>query len=44
MTTQATIMVNALEWGDVMVVKDTVQYFGRSSSLGRDLHLPDRWA
>jgi hypothetical protein len=43
MTTQNTILLNALEWGDVMIVKDTVQYFGRSEAFGRDLHLPGRW-
>jgi hypothetical protein len=40
------VLLSALEWGEVMVVKDTVTYFGRSaqggSSAVRDLFLPDR--
>lgn len=45
--TANSVLLSALEWGEVMVVKDTVTYFGRnaaggSSSAVRDLFLPDR--
>jgi hypothetical protein len=40
------VLASALEWGEVMVVKDTVTYFGRNAAGGssavRDLFLPDR--
>jgi hypothetical protein len=44
--TANSVLLSALEWGEVMVVKDTVTYFGRNASGGssavRDLFLPDR--
>lgn len=44
--TANSVLLSALEWGEVMVVKDTVTYFGRNATGGssavRDLFLPDR--
>jgi hypothetical protein len=42
--TSNSVLLSALEWGEVMVVKDTVTYFGRNAGSGavRDLFLPDR--
>jgi hypothetical protein len=44
--TSNSVLQSALEWGEVMVVKDTVTYFGRNAAGGssavRDLFLPDR--
>ncbi|WIA14830.1 hypothetical protein OEZ85_001549 [Tetradesmus obliquus] len=42
--TSSSVLLSALEWGEVMVVKDTVTYFGRNAGSGavRDLFLPDR--
>lgn len=42
--TANSVLLSALEWGEVMVVKDTVTYFGRNAGGGavRDLFLPDR--
>ncbi|KAF8056396.1 MAP3K12 [Scenedesmus sp. PABB004] len=42
--TSNSVLLSALEWGEVMVVKDTVTYFGRTAGGGavRDLFLPDR--
>lgn len=44
--TSNSVLLSALEWGEVMVVKDTVTYFGRNAAGGssavRDLFLPDR--
>lgn len=34
--------MSALEWSEVMIVKDSVQYFGRNASVGRDLFIPGR--
>lgn len=44
LATANTVLLSALEWGEVMIVKDTVTYFGRSAGGGavRDLFLPDR--
>jgi hypothetical protein len=46
MPTSNSVLLSALEWGEVMVVKDTVTYFGRSAAGAgntvRDLFLPDR--
>jgi hypothetical protein len=39
LSTANTVMMSALEWGDVMVVKDTVQYFGRNAGLVQDLFI-----
>jgi hypothetical protein len=38
--TNNTVLMSALEWGDVMVIKDTVQYFGRNVGLVQDLFAP----
>lgn len=42
--TANSVLLSALEWGEVMVVKDTVTYFGRNAggAAVRDLFLPDR--
>lgn len=42
--TANSVLMSALEWGEVMVVKDTVTYFGRNAGGGavKDLFLPDR--